>query len=322
MVGTSSSMEQISELIRLVAPRRCTVLISGETGTGKEVAARAIHAASPRAAAPMVSVNCAAIPANLLEAELFGHVRGAFTGAQQLRIGRFELASRGTLFLDEIGEMPFDLQAKLLRVLQEREIQRLGSSETVRIDVRIVAASNLDLAARVREGMFREDLYYRVNVVPLKMPALRDRREDIPLLAEHFVAAVCQAERIAPKAISPDASAKLTAHSWPGNVRQLENAVEMATILSGDRAVLEPHDFVLPHIAGAREQTAPESIRVPASGLDFEQTVSSFERSILSQALRITGGNKKLAADMLRLKRTTLSAKVRMLEAETGYPLI
>jgi transcriptional regulator with GAF, ATPase, and Fis domain len=322
LVGGSSSMEHISELIRLVAPRRCTVLISGETGTGKEVVARAIHAASPRARAPMVCVNCSAIPESLLEAELFGHVRGAFTGAQQLRIGRFEEADGGTLFLDEIGDMPLDAQAKLLRVLQEREFQRLGSSETFKVDVRVIAASNFDLLARVREGAFREDLYYRLNVVPIKMPPLRDRLGDVPALVEHFIGKICRLERMPLKSIAADAIAKLSAYSWPGNVRQLENAVEMAIILTGERTILNAGDFSLTAPQTRIHTDAPDPIQVPDHGLDFEQTVNGFERSILAQALRKTHGNKKLAADMLRLKRTTLSAKVRLLEAEMGCPLI
>ena len=316
-------MEQIAELIRLVAPRRCTVLISGETGTGKEVAARAIHMASPRANLPMVSVNCGAIPESLLEAELFGHVRGAFTGAQNLRIGRFEQAHRGTLFLDEIGDMPMDLQVKLLRVLQEREFQRLGSSETIKVDVRLIAASNVDLSARVREGRFREDLYYRLNVVPVRMPALRDRLDDIPMLVDHFAGKICRNEGLASKTVLPDAAAKLQSYAWPGNVRQLENSVEVAIIMSGERRYLSGADFSLP-ACGTRDElaTAGEAIEVPDHGLDFEAAVDRFERSILSQALRKTRGNKKLAADMLRLKRTTLSAKVRMLETTGGCPLI
>jgi transcriptional regulator with GAF, ATPase, and Fis domain len=316
-----SSMDHIWELIRLAAPRRCTILISGETGTGKEVVARAIHMASPRAGLPMVCVNCSAIPESLLEAELFGYVRGAFTGAQQLRIGRFEQANGGTLFLDEIGDMPLDAQAKLLRVLQEREFQRLGSSETFKIDVRIIAASNFDLLARVREGAFREDLYYRLNVVPVKMPPLCDRLEDVAALIEHFIGKICRLERLPLKTIAPEAIAKLSAYAWPGNVRQLENAVEVAIVLSGERTVLNPRDFSLPTPETRIDRDAPDPIQVPDHGLDFEKTVNRFERSILAQALRKTHGNKKLAADMLRLKRTTLSAKVRLLEAEMGCPL-
>lgn len=322
LIGSGSSMENIAELVRLIAPRRCTVLISGETGTGKEVVARAIHKASPRSGSPMVCINCSAIPANLLEAELFGYVRGAFTGAQQLRIGRFEQANGGTLFLDEIGDMPLDAQAKLLRVLQEREFQRLGSSETFKVDVRVIAASNVDLLASVREGTFREDLYYRLNVVPVIMPPLRDRLEDVPALADHFMQKICRLERMPFKTISSEALAKLSGYAWPGNVRQLENAMEVAIVLSGERLALTTRDFSLPMTQMRLDNDAPDPIHVPDHGLDFEMTVNRFERSILSQALRKTHGNKKLAADMLRLKRTTLSAKVRLLEAEMGCPLV
>ena len=324
IIGESDAMLQICEVVRLVASRRSTVLISGETGTGKEVIARALHQASPRGALPMVAVNCSAIPANLLEAELFGYVRGAFTGAQQMRTGRFEQAHKSTLFLDEIGDMPLDLQVKLLRVVQEREFQRLGSSETIKVDVRIVAASNLNLLERVQQGLFREDLYYRLNVVPLRMPALRERPEDILALAQHFVAKICRDEGMSQKILSATALPKLTAYSWPGNVRQLENAIEMAVVMSGGRATLTAADFRFPNAAdtqnGSRVPPA-ENLALPDHGLDFEKTVSQFERNILSQALRRTGGNKKLAADILCLKRTTLSAKVRILETMAGCAL-
>ncbi|MFB3828250.1 MAG: sigma-54 dependent transcriptional regulator [Bryobacteraceae bacterium] len=311
LVGRSRAMEEICRVIRLVGPRRATVLITGETGTGKEMAARAIHMASPRAAFPMVSVSCSALPEHLLEAELFGHVRGAFTGAIASRVGRFEQANGGTLFLDEIGDVPLELQAKLLRVLQEREFQRLGSSETVRADVRVVAATNVDLAERVRQGCFREDLFYRLNVVPLSMPALRDRPGDIPLLARHFVEKVCRAEGLAVKQIGREVLERLERQNWPGNVRQLENAVEMAVTMSGERDILYWSDFPDQAAAVRKPVARALSIAVPDEGLDFERTVSSIERSLLEQALRKSGGNKKAAADMLRLKRTTLAAKLR-----------
>jgi len=320
LVGDSRAMHNVGQIIRMVGPRRCTVLITGETGTGKEMAARALHAASNRNAFPMVALNCSALPENLLEAELFGHVRGAFTGAIQNRIGRFEQANRSTLFLDEVGDMPIDLQAKLLRVLQEREFQRLGSSETIKIDVRVVAASNVDLVERIRCGRFREDLYYRLNVVPLHMPPLRERISDVRLLALHFVEKICRQEEIAAKTLSPETLDRLCRYCWPGNVRQLENAVEMAVAMSGDRQVLHPSDFALPP-AGTRPAPADSSgplVALPEDGLDFERTVGRIERQILEQALRKTGGNKKQAAQMLRLKRTTLSAKLRSLQAVAG----
>jgi DNA-binding NtrC family response regulator len=316
LVGESRPMQDIAHIVRLVGPRRSTVLITGETGTGKEMVARAIHMASSRAHLPMVAVNCSALPEALLEAELFGHVKGAFTGAINHRLGRFEQAHRSTLFLDEIGDMALDLQAKLLRVLQEREMQRVGSSETVHLDVRVIAASNADLPERIRQGKFREDLFYRLNVVPIRMPPLRERIEDVPLLVHHFMDKICRQEDIPGKRISREALDRLCAYNWPGNVRELENVVEMSIALSGDKRELHPGDFALPPISLRKPvsmATAP-SIRLPEGGLDFERTVSHIERTILDQALERTGGNKKLAAEMLRLKRTTLSAKLKSLE--------
>ncbi|MBM3736631.1 MAG: sigma-54-dependent Fis family transcriptional regulator [Acidobacteria bacterium] len=317
LVGGSAAMRNVADTIRLVGPRRCTVLVTGETGTGKDLAARAIHAASNRAHLPLVAVNCGAIPETLLEAELFGHVKGAFTGAISNRTGRFEQAHQGTIFLDEIAEMPLDLQSKLLRVLQEREFQRLGRSDTIRVDVRVIAACNVDLSDRVRQGKFREDLFYRLNVVPLPMPPLRERPSDIPLLVEHFVEKVCTQERIPRKHIARETLDRLCRYFWPGNVRQLENAIEMAVTLSGDRDVLYPGDFPLP--SRIPEKTTPSAvpshIAVPDEGLDFERVVNTIERGILEQALRKSNGNKKAAADLLRLKRTTLAAKLKALQA-------
>jgi DNA-binding NtrC family response regulator len=334
LVGSSPQMREIAHLVRLAGPRRATVLITGETGTGKELAARALHLAGPRRRAAMVAVNCSALPENLLEAELFGHVRGAFTGAVQSRVGRFEQAQGGTLFLDEIGDLPLELQAKLLRVLQEREFQRVGSAETVHLDVRVIAATNRNLAEEISAGRFREDLYYRLNVVPLEMPPLRLRPVDVPALAAHFAAKVCAAEQIPLRTISPQALDRLRAHPWPGNVRQLENAVEMAVVMSGERTLLTPADFPLERAISPRPAAAipapnpsvepsgppygaamPE-IPLPEAGFDYEETLSAIERSILEQALRRTGGNKKAAAQMLGLKRTTLSAKIRSLSGD------
>jgi DNA-binding NtrC family response regulator len=322
LVGSSQPFQEVVNMVRLVGSRRSTVLITGETGTGKEMVARAIHMAGPRGRLPMVSVCCSALPENLLEAELFGHVRGAFTGALNQRIGRFEQAHGSTLFLDEIGDMPPELQAKLLRVLQEREFQRLGSSETIRVDVRVVAATNADLLERVQQGRFREDLYYRLNVIPMHLPPLRARVGDIAALAHHLTRKVCRLEDLPLKQISREALGRLTAYSWPGNVRQLENTVERAIVLSGDRTVLYPADFPLTG-QGPRPVTQNAGgnfVHVPDDGLDFEQTVGQIARGILEQALRKTNGNKKMAADLLRLKRTTLAAKLRSLE--TGDPEI
>jgi DNA-binding NtrC family response regulator len=314
-VGDSAPMRDLARIIELVASRRCTILITGETGTGKEMAARAIHMAGDRSRFPMVALNCSAIPEHLLEAELFGHTKGAFTGAVAQRTGRFEEANNGTLFLDEIGDMPLDLQTKLLRVLQERELQRLGSSETVKLNVRVIAASNLDLLERIKEGKFREDLYYRLNVVPIQMPPLRQRRTDIPLLARHFVHKVCRLEGIPAKELWNETIEHLSWYSWPGNVRQLENMVEKAVVMSGDRLVLYPSDFVLP-VRGAHPDVGHSTLpfAVPDTGINFAQLVNSFERSILDQVLQKTNGNRTLAADLLRLKRTTLVSKLRVME--------
>jgi DNA-binding NtrC family response regulator len=320
LVGDSDAMEAVAETIRLVGPRRCTVLISGETGTGKEMAARALHMASPRSRCPMVAINCSALPENLLEAELFGHTKGAFTGAANLRIGRFEQANQGTIFLDEIGDMPLELQAKLLRVLQDREVQRLGSSENIKIDVRVIAATNVDLQERVRQGRFRADLFYRLNVVPLNMPALRVRTTDIPMLVNHFVHKICDNEGIPLRRVSPEALCRLCASPWPGNVRQLENAVEMAVAVSGERDVLYPKDFGLTD-SGPRSTMTGELAQypLPLSGpIHFETAVSQFQLAILDTALRQSGGNKTVAAERLGIKRTTLIMKMRSLE-NSGY---
>lgn len=332
LIGSSPAMERVAAVIRLVGARRATVLITGETGTGKEMVARAVHLASPRAHLPMVAVNCNALPENLLEAELFGHVKGAFTGAIGQRVGRFEQAHRSTLFLDEIGDLPLDMQTKLLRVLQEREFQRIGSSETVHVDVRLIAATNVNLAERVRLGKFREDLFYRLNVVPVAVPPLRQRPDDIPLLARHFVEKICRMEEIPAPELAEETLERLKEFAWPGNVRQLENAVEMAVALSGGRDVLEPSDFgafggvaplplAVPVLGGA---SSTGGVAVPDHGLDFEQTIGQIERQILEDALRKTNGNKSAAASMLGLKRTTLAAKLRSLEGispEGGSPV-
>ena len=316
LVGTSPAIRRTADVIRLVAKRRSTVLISGETGTGKEVVARALHLASPRGQFPMIAVNVAGLPETLLETELFGHVKGAFTGASQQRIGRCEQAHRSTLFLDEIGDLPLDVQTKLLRFLQEREFQRVGSSETIRVDVRMIVAANVNLLDLVRQGRFREDLYYRLSVIPVTVPPLRDRPEDIPLLANHFIAKICLQENIRQRRLAPATLDKLRGFAWPGNVRQLENAVEMAVAFSGERELLVPSDFTL--TGGPLMTSTLRSIAISDAGLNFEQTVGRIERQMIEEALRKARGNKTVAAEMLGLKRTTLSAKLRSLAAAGG----
>jgi DNA-binding NtrC family response regulator len=311
LVGSSSSMQEVCEIINLIGPRRSTVLITGETGTGKEVAARAIHAAGSRASQKMVAVNCAALPDHLLEAELFGHTKGAFTGAVNARVGLFEQAHNSTIFLDEIGEMPLPLQAKLLRVLQEREVQRIGSSEPLPVDVRVIAASNVNLLEAVANRRFREDLYYRLNVVALRMPPLRERSSDIPQLVEHFLAKIASHEGVAPKRISIEALDALVKYFWPGNVRQLEHALESAIALSGSRMMLYPGDFDLPAEVRGAEISPLSTLDVPETGIDFDQLMSGIERRLLERALAKSGGNKARAANMLRMKRTTLISKFK-----------
>lgn len=312
LIGESRSMRRVRDTIELIGDRRCTVLITGESGTGKELAARSLHLASDRRRREMVSVNCAALPETLLEAELFGHTRGAFTGAQNARVGRFELAHQSTIFLDEIGEMPLETQAKLLRVLQERELHRVGSSETIRIDVRVIAASNRDLLQGVRDRTFREDLLYRLRVVELRMPPLRERIEDVPTLVDHFVTKVCVRERMAPKSIDRSALDRLQSHKWPGNVRELENTVEAAVVLSGERRWLSAQDFQLMESEPAQPaQPGAPPIELPSTGVDLPGVVAQVELALLEQALRQACGNKAKAADMLRIPRTTLISKFK-----------
>jgi transcriptional regulator with GAF, ATPase, and Fis domain len=246
MIGTSRNMEQIYRLARLVAPRDTTVLIVGSTGTGKELVARGIHELSRRNRGPFVVVNCAAIPESLLEAELFGFMRGAFTGAVQSRLGRIHAAHGGTLFLDEVGELPLSMQAKLLRFVQEGEVQRLGSADLFRVDTRVIAATNADLLQRVREKQFREDLYYRLAVFPLDLPPLGTRPEDILPLARHFLESFCRENSAPLKAIHPEAASLLKRHNWPGNVRELQHSIERAFVLADDNPQIRPEDLAMP----------------------------------------------------------------------------
>jgi DNA-binding NtrC family response regulator len=315
IVGATPVMRQLYELLRTVAATASTVMVTGETGTGKELAARAIHDASPRSSQRFVAINCSAIPETLLEAELFGHVRGAFTGAVANRQGRVEQAHRGTLFLDEIGTMSPALQAKLLRVLQAREFERVGDSQTIKVDVRVIAATNSDLKRLVQEGQFREDLFYRLNVIPVRMPALRERRADIPLLAQHFLARFAR-EGVPPRGrvtLSQDAQQALMAFDWPGNVRQLENVMERAFALSPGRDQILSED--LPdEIRNLRTPVATEELVIPDSGIEMDRMVADFEHGLIRKALVRTGGNKRHAADLLHVKRTTLIEKLKRLE--------
>jgi DNA-binding NtrC family response regulator len=310
IIGTGRAMKRIFELVDTIAGLNSTVLIQGETGTGKELIAKAIHFNSPRKDQKLVSINCGAIPENLLESELFGHVKGAFTGAVQTRIGRFEQANGGTIFLDEIGNMPVSLQVKLLRVLQEREFERVGGNSTVKVDVRIIAATSSNLEQMVKDGTFREDLYYRLNVIPINLPPLRERREDIPLLAQKFIEHFCETHKLDLKTVSPQIMKALMAYDWPGNVRQLENLVERMVALSGNRPAILPVDLPA-EIQNRDSLNFVPLIEIPEEGINFQNVVTDMERELILQSLRKTNGNKKLAAKLLNLKRTTLIEKIK-----------
>ncbi|OFW47155.1 MAG: hypothetical protein A3J29_02120 [Acidobacteria bacterium RIFCSPLOWO2_12_FULL_67_14b] len=312
VVGQSAAIQHVFSSLELVSPMNSTVLIHGETGTGKELIARTIHYNSPRRDQHFVAFNAAAIPEGLAEAELFGHVKGAFTGAIAARVGRFELAHKGTLFIDEVSSMSLSLQAKLLRALQEREIERVGESRPFKFDIRLIAATNVDLRLAVKEGTFREDLYYRLNVVPITLPPLRSRREDVALLAQHFVLKSCKHNGVAPRSISQAAMRLLMDCPWPGNIRQLENAIEHAVAVSGAEREIGP--AMLPEDlrhAGRSAMLAP--VTIPDEGLDFAAIMSELERELIMRGLEKTGGNKRQAARLLNLSRTTLIDKLQRL---------
>jgi len=312
MIGGGPAMRRLLDVIRRAAPSEGRVLVTGENGTGKELVARALHEGSRRKDAPFVKMNCAAVPAELIESELFGHERGAFTGAVAARRGRFEQADGGTLFLDEVGDMPASMQAKVLRVLQEGELERVGGTQTIRCDVRVVAATNKDLAAEVKAGRFREDLYYRLAVVPIHVPALRERREDVPKLAERFLAEACERNGRRPMRLSRDALLALQAHDWPGNVRELRNLVERLAILSdGPEIAAEDVASVLP---GARR---PRADRFRA-GASFHELVEEAEREIVLGALDANGDNVSETARVLGLERSHLYKKMRALGIKRG----
>ena len=312
VVGKSRAMAHLFQLLETVAATNSTLLIAGETGTGKEVVARAIHHNSPRRVHRFVALNCSAIPETLLEAELFGHVRGAFTGAIANRLGRLEQAHKGTLFLDEVGTMSAALQMKLLRVLQEREFERVGDSHTTRVDVRVIAATNNDLGRMVADGLFREDLFYRLNVIPVQLPSLRERKEDIPLLVQHFLEkfGADSASSRPVVTVSQEVMRRLMAYAWPGNVRQLENAIERAFALSVGRSQIEVHDLP-PEVQQARELALSPAITLPEDGIDLPRFVATIERELIQRSLERTGGNKERAAKLLNLKRTTLVEKLK-----------
>ena len=301
IIGRSNPMLAVFRLVEMIAPTSSTVLISGESGTGKELVARAIHFNSPRKDRPFVALNCGALSETLLDSELFGHVRGSFTGADTNKKGLIEVAEKGTILLDEIGEMSQQVQVKLLRVLQERKFRRLGGTEEVGADIRILAATNRDLAKMVADGQFREDLFYRINVIPLRLPTLRERREDIPLLASHFVAKYAAQMGKPITGISGAAMALLSAYAWPGNIRELENAMERAVALECTPTILPDS---VPEALQMAERTAPASPQAPPdafpdTGFDLETHVQHIEREYIAEALRRTGGVKVKAAELL-----------------------
>ena len=314
IVGKSRPMARLFQLLETVAATSSTILVTGETGSGKEVVARAIHQHSPRRLQRFVALNCSAIPETLLEAELFGHVRGAFTGAVGNRQGRLEQAHKGTLFLDEVGTMSGALQMKLLRVLQEREFERIGDAHTIKVDVRFIAATNTDLRRMVSDGAFREDLYYRLNVIPVQIPPLRDRKEDIPLLVQHFLdkflADAANGGSRPPMTVSQQAMRHLMAYPWPGNVRQLENAVERAVAFGVGRPQIDVADLP-PEVQQAQEVAVPAAIALPEHGLNLAEYVWRVERELIQLSLDRTNGNKGQAARLLHLKRTTLVEKLK-----------
>lgn len=320
LIGDSLAIQEIYTTIEKVAQTDSTVLITGESGTGKELVARAIHENSLRASKPLVVVNCAAIPAELLEAELFGHVKGAFTGATQNRQGRFELAHGGTIFLDEVGELPLHLQAKLLRVLQTRQFESVGSSRTQEVDVRIIAATNRDLEEQSRKKEFRDDLYYRLNVIDIKVPALRDRKSDIATLMGHFIREFNQATGHAVEMPSGQIMEALMAYDWPGNVRELENLIERLVILKGQGSVdlgdlphriFQKYTEGKPPGVGAMSEWEFPRMVLPNSGVDLKAIVSAFENHLIDQALARTTNNKNRASELLQMNRTTLVEKLR-----------
>ncbi len=310
-IGRSPRIVEIFRLLYSIKNTDSTILISGESGTGKEVVARAIHELSNRRKGNWIAVNCGAIPASLLESELFGHVKGAFTGATQNRTGRFQLAGNGSLFLDEISELPFDLQVKLLRAIQSREFEPVGGQHSVSLDARIIAATNQDLEQAVAERRFREDLYYRLNVIPIFVPPLRSRKSDIPLLARHFIEKFSKSCKREFKGISEEAMGCLVQYHWPGNVRELENLMERVVVLKRDEGIIETKDLPIHHFKNVKLDRFVANVALPEEGLDLNEALNDFENELILQALQKTDGNKNRAATLLNLNRTTLVEKLK-----------
>jgi DNA-binding NtrC family response regulator len=313
IIGRSAAMRDIFQTVERVAPTRATVLLAGESGVGKDMIARAIHHHSPRGRHAFVKINCTALPENLMESELFGYEKGAFTGASVSKPGKFEQADQGTAFLDEIGDVPGNIQVKLLRILQERQFERLGSNLTRSVDVRVIAATNVNLRAALEEGRFREDLYYRLNVVPINIPPLRQRREDIPFLALHFVAKLSKELGAGSRDISPAAVDRLLEHSWPGNVRELENTIERSLVLAAGET-LQPGDIRLEEARGMN--AAMQSQQAPL--LPAGETLEHWEQMMIREALRRANGNKSQAARLLGLTRNALRYRLSQMGMDGG----
>jgi DNA-binding NtrC family response regulator len=314
IMGKSEPMRKIFDLIRLAAPSRSNILIIGESGTGKELVAKAIHHASPRARQAFVTVNSGSLPPELLESSLFGHLKGAFTGAIATKRGLFEVADGGSIFLDEIGNINLETQAKLLRVIQEKEFMRLGSVETVRVDVRIIAATNADLQKLMAESKFREDLFYRLNVITIPLPPLRRKREDIPLLVHHFLQKYSEENKRRVREVTPEAMRIIMDHPWPGNVRELENTIERAVVLcTGDRITPE----LLPDYLRYPVRTDQPALIVPQDGISLKDAVSNYERAMILQSLELANGVQKRAAELLQLKPSTLNEMMKRLGIHT-----
>ena len=314
IIGGSPRMKQVFDLIIQAAPSRSTILVTGESGTGKELVARAIHLNSPRAERAFVTVNSGNLPSDLLESTLFGHVKGAFTGAINPKKGLCDLADKGSIFFDEIGNIPPETQAKLLRVMQEREFMRLGGIDTIKVDVRIIAATNCDLRQMVEEGRFREDLYYRLHVINIFLPPLRHRKEDIPLLTQHFLEKYSDENNKPDMEISPEALDVLTDYDWPGNVRELENVIERAVVLSTRPRI--DVDLIPEHIRSAPPFHIPK-FAVPPEGISFKDVITNVEKRLIESTLEAAGGVQKRAAELLRIKPTTLNEMIKRHEIGT-----